>query len=150
MLVVGACGGAGPPQATELTVADAWARPTPEGADNGVVYLTITSPEQDRLVGASVDPRLAARTELHESMLHDGGSGSGHHGGGSASSSGSTPGVEIKLPAGTPVSLEPGGLHVMLESLEQPLEEGDRFTVQLELDRAGAVPVEVEVRTNRP
>lgn len=143
-----ACG-TGTATPDELTVTDVWARPTPATADNGVVYLTIASPTADKLLSAAAPTDVAGSTVLHESMLMDS-DGGGHHDSGAHGSGGSTAGVTVEIPAGRSVELAPGGLHVMLESLERPLAEGNRFPLTLTFESAGELRVEARVRTNPP
>ena len=50
-------------QPAQLEVNDAWAGATPGKAENGVAYVTITSPTADRLVSASTP--VAKQAELH-------------------------------------------------------------------------------------
>ena len=52
----------------------------------------------------------------------------------------------IELPAGESVALEPGGLHVMLIDIAQPLEIGQKFDLTLNFEKFGEKVVEVEVR----
>ncbi len=52
----------------------------------------------------------------------------------------------LELPAGEEVSLEPGGYHVMLLELAQPIAEGDTIQVTLVFENAGEVQVEAEAR----
>lgn len=52
----------------------------------------------------------------------------------------------IEVPAGEVVNLEPGGFHVMLLDLPQPLEVGDTFDVTLTFELAGEQTVTAEVR----
>jgi copper(I)-binding protein len=52
----------------------------------------------------------------------------------------------IEVPAGGRVALEPGGYHVMLIGLRDPLRTGDNFPVTLVFERAGRVRVETQVR----
>ncbi len=52
----------------------------------------------------------------------------------------------LEIPAGEEVSLEPGGYHVMLLELEQPIAEGDTIEVTLNFENAGEVKVEAEAR----
>lgn len=56
----------------------------------------------------------------------------------------------LEVPAGTRVSLEPGGLHVMLLDLTAPLEAGTAFTVTLHLAQAGDLDLPVPVRSLFP
>ncbi len=56
----------------------------------------------------------------------------------------------ITIPADGQVVLEPGGLHVMLLELPEPLEEGETFDVTLTDDAGDEFTVEVEVRSEAP
>lgn len=109
----------------------AWARATPGGARTGVVYLTVTSPKPDRLVGAATP--AAATAQLHEVTMS-----------GMVMKMRPVPGID--LPAGKPVALKPGGLHIMLEGLKAPLRQGQSFPLELDFAKAGkrAVTVAVE------
>jgi hypothetical protein len=53
----------------------------------------------------------------------------------------------LELPGGEEVSLEPGGYHIMLLELKQPIAEGDTIPVTLEFENAGEVKVEAEARS---
>ena len=107
--------------------------PVPATPDVAAVYLEIGDPGEhdDRLVGAQSD--VAERVELHESIIGDDGT---------ARMEEQTDGIVV--PAGQGVSLEPGGLHLMLIAPE-PLGDGDRFELTLEFERGGERTVEVSV-----
>lgn len=60
LAVAGGCGDEPAPKVTTLTVTGAWARSTPPEATNGVLYLTVTGPSDDVLVGVSVPAAVAA------------------------------------------------------------------------------------------
>lgn len=114
-----------------LVIEDIWARPGEPG-DHSAVYMTITNEgdADDTLVAASAP---MAVTELHESMEHDHVISMEHvH--------------EIPIPAGETVTLEPGGLHIMLMDLTEELAPGDTFDLTLTFAEAGEVTVEVTVR----
>jgi copper(I)-binding protein len=51
----------------------------------------------------------------------------------------------IEIHPGTPTVLQPGGMHVMLIDLKQPLKEGERIPLTLEFERAGTVEIMVSV-----
>jgi len=57
---------------------------------------------------------------------------------------------EIAVPAGETVVLEPGGYHVMLIDLVDPLVVGDKIEITLVFAEAGEVVVEAEVRDTAP
>jgi copper(I)-binding protein len=52
----------------------------------------------------------------------------------------------LTLPAGEEVALEPGGYHIMLIDLAEPIEEGDTVPVTLTFENAGEIEVEAEAR----
>ena len=51
----------------------------------------------------------------------------------------------IDLPADARVELKPGGLHLMLLGLKEPLKAGQHFPLKLRFEKAGEVTVEVDV-----
>ncbi len=139
---------------TAPEISGAWARTTPPGAVNGVLYLRITSPRTDTLLGVEVPADVAQHAELHASM-------------GGASGGNSMPGMSgmtddgtglmtmrilrsVRLSAGKPVIFEPGGKHVMLVGLTRPLETGQRISATLRFSRSPARTISVTVRDNAP
>jgi copper(I)-binding protein len=117
-------------QPTQLDVANAWAGATPGKAENGAAYVTITSPTADRLVSANTP--VAKKAELHTMSMQ-----------GMVMKMRPVSGVDI--PAGQPVSLKPGGEHIMLMGLNQPLLEGQSFPLTLDFEKAGPRTVTVTV-----
>jgi copper(I)-binding protein len=122
--------GAALAQPTQLEIDNAWAGATPGRAENGAAYVTITSPTADRLVSASTP--VAKKAELHTMSMQ-----------GMVMKMRPISGVDI--PAGQPVSLKPGGEHIMLMGLNQPLREGQSFPLTLDFERAGPHTVTVTV-----
>ena len=145
-----------------LEVSGAWARTSPAVATAGAVYLEIANGTNtdDALVEASVDAGVAATVELHETAEAD--TDGGAMGGGDMGTDGSTstsmgapmmemkPVEEIPVPAGETVALEPGGFHIMLLDLAEPLEVGDTLELTLTFAEAGDVAVAAEVRDLAP
>jgi periplasmic copper chaperone A len=117
-------------QPAQLEVNNAWARATPGKAENGAAYVTIQSPTADRLVAASSP--VAKKAELHTMSMH-----------GMVMKMRPIAGLDI--PPGQPVSLKPGGEHVMLLGLNQPLHEGQSFPLTLDFEKAGPRTVTVTV-----
>lgn len=164
--------------AGEITVDGAWGRTSPMVATAGAVYMEITNDtgEDDALVGASVDPSVAATVELHETAA----AGEGDEGGMTATTMGTEmststmmgtdttgamgtdttmPGTgmmemrpveAIELPAGETAVLEPGGYHIMLIDLAEPLAVGTTIDVTLTFEYAGEQVVTVEIRDTAP
>lgn len=117
-------------QTARLDVKDVWARATIGSSVNAAIYMTITSPNPDRLVAAST--LVANKTDL---MTLQGGS----------SAMEMTYLKAIDIPANKPVSLNPTGLHVWLAGLKQPLKAGETFPLTLTFEKAGRRQVIVSV-----
>jgi copper(I)-binding protein len=117
-------------QSSEPVVKDAWARATPGGAQTGAAYVTIVSRTDDRLT--AVASPVAKTVQLH-TMSMDGGIMR------------MRPVAAIDIPAGEAVTLRPGGFHIMLEGLKQPLHEGQSFLLTLSFEKAGDRQVTVIV-----
>ena len=124
-LAVAACGAQ-----PEVEVDDAWTRATVGEQPNAAVFMTIASPTGDRLVAASAP--VAGKTDL---MTMQGGS--------EAMEMAYV--EDIAIPADTPVTLAPTGLHVWLADLKQPLREGESFPLTLEFEKAGKRDVTVSI-----
>ncbi len=118
-------------------------------AGAGAGYMTLTSPIADTLVGISVDPSVAASGELHDvvEVPATGTTMMGMDLGNGMMMIGID---EIPLPAGEPVVLEPGHLHLMFIDIAAPFEVGDRFDVTLHFETADDMVVEFEVREEAP
>ncbi|MCX8474807.1 MAG: copper chaperone PCu(A)C [Sphingomonas sp.] len=117
-------------QPAPIEVKDVWARETVANAANGAVYMTITSPTPDRLIAASAP--VANKTDL---MTMESGAGA----------MGMKYLEAIDIPADKPASLNPGGLHIWLAGLKQPLEAGQTFPLTLKFEKAGERQVVVSV-----
>ena len=143
VLILVSCAGSDP-----VTVSDAWARSSPTGVTMGAAYFDITSVVDDSLLAVSVSSDIAARAEIHEvvkamemsddaSEMHD---DEMHDGAMSMQEMDA-----LELPAGTLVQLVPGGNHVMLIDLAEPLVVGETFDLTLDFDQAPDLTVTVEV-----
>jgi periplasmic copper chaperone A len=109
-----------------------FAQATPPGARAAGAYLTVENKgkSSDRLVPAASP--VAGIVEVHE-MVMDGG----------VMKMRTIPGIEIK--PGAKVALKPGGYHIMLRELKQPLKKGGRFPLTLSFETAGKIEVSVSV-----
>ncbi len=150
VLVMAGCGGDDDGSADGISVSGAWARTSPMASDVGVAYLTIETPVADELIAASAPATVAARTELHETVMAEDAmtdDATGEDGMGVMTM---REVQTVELPADTPVAFEPGGLHVMLIGLVEPLEAGDTFDIRLSFAEADPIDVTVEVRDEAP
>ena len=120
--------------ADALGLNDPFARAAPAGGVSAV-FLQIENATalDETLVAARTD--AAGRVEIHRTQ----------EGAGGLSEM-----VEVEggllVPAGETVTLEPGGLHVMLLDLQRDLAEGDTLDVEMEFSSRGTVTARVPVR----
>jgi len=119
-------------KAGDLTIDHPWSRELPPNAPAGAAYFTLKNQgtAADRLLGVST-PR-AQKSELHTHVHQNG-----------LMKMQRVPAVEI--PAKGEVAFQPGGNHVMLFGLKQPLKTGEQFPLTLEFEKAGKVEVQVKV-----
>jgi copper(I)-binding protein len=117
-----------------ITVTDAWARAGTASARTGAAYVTVTNTGRspDRIIAASTP--IAEKAELHSHAMDKG-----------VMTMQAVQAVDIQ--AGKSVTFNPGGLHVMLIGLKQPLTQGSHFPLTLTLEKAGPVAVEVAVQS---
>ncbi len=117
-----------------VQIVDAWARP---GRDNGVsaIYMHVLngSAVTDTLIAFSSP--VAGLVELHETF--DRGDGM----------MGMRESEEPFFPARSVVSMQPGGLHVMLMQLNRALSEGDEVELILTFSEAGEITITAPVRS---
>jgi periplasmic copper chaperone A len=121
-------------KAGDLLITQAWSRATPGGAKVGGGYLTIENKgaAPDRLIGGSAD--VAGKVEVHEMAMNNG----------VMTMRQLDTGLTIE--PGKTVKLAPGGYHLMMTDLKNPLKQGDKVPVTLEFEKAGKVRVTFEVQ----
>ncbi|HQS09430.1 MAG TPA: DUF1775 domain-containing protein [Xanthobacteraceae bacterium] len=121
-------------KAGTLTIEQPWARATPGGAKvaGGYVKITNTGPLPDKLIGGSFE--RAGRFEVHEMGMNNGVMTMRPVSGG------------LDIAPGASVMLAPGGFHIMLMDLKQPLKEGESVKGTLTFEKAGTVDVVFAVR----
>ncbi len=117
------------------TLFDTYAYASPDGAPNGAVFgkLVNLSMEADTLLSASSD--AAEFVELHETVMAEGDV------------------MQMRpIEGGIPVmpqdfvSLQPGGIHIMLINLTQPLVVGETLELALNFERLGEVTIIVPIK----
>nr|WP_294513430.1 copper chaperone PCu(A)C [uncultured Rhodopila sp.] len=129
---VTAIGLAAPARADGIAVDHAWARASAGGATTGAAYFTLTGGAQpDTLVGVSTP--AASKAELHETLVENG-------------ITKMRAAASLAIPAGKVVSFAPGGYHVMLTGLKQPLAAEQSFPLTLTFAHAAPVTVDVHVQ----
>lgn len=115
-----------------IVVEQAWARASILQSRPGAAYLTIRNAGSatDRLVAATSP--LAGSVAIHASEM-----------------SGGTMKMRekerLEIPQGQQVTLKPGGMHLMLMNLREPLREGERLPIVLEFEHAGRLEVSAPI-----
>lgn len=107
------------PAWAEVAVSDAWVRGTVPSQKVTGAFFTVQSAKGGAIVGAASP--VSERVELHEMRME-----------------GDVARMRqidtLPLPAGRPLELRPGGYHLMLMGLKQPLAAGDQVPLRLEID----------------
>ncbi len=114
----------------DITIEEHWIAEPPPGVHVAAAYGVITCHcvTPDRLVSVAVDG--AAASDLHSTASGDEGVVAMRR---------LDDGIVIH--PGTPLLLEPGGVHVMMTGLEKRPRAGDRIPVSLVFEKAGIVDV---------
>lgn len=119
----------------QTTATDPWVRGTVATQKATGLFVQLSSAQGGRLVSASSP--LAGRVEIHEMAVADGVMRMREI-------------SALELPAGKAVALKPGGYHLMLMDLKQPMKAGDTVPVTLVIEGAGkkreALELQVPVR----
>lgn len=138
LVAVAACGAGRPaegeiPSGSELRIEGVWARTTPLPHGNSALYFTVVNPlaQPDRLVSVRTDQGLA---ETHESVVESG-----------ISKMLARPEGYI-VPAQGTLLLEPGGKHVMILGVLNPLAVGSTISATLTFENAGEITLNVPVQ----
>ena len=103
---------------------------------NGAAYFHIKnqSDSSDELTGATSP--IAKKTSLHQHIHED-------------NIVKMRPVASISIPANGKILLKPGGYHVMLMGLQQPLDAGKQFPLQLTFKKSGTIDILVDIADMR-
>lgn len=120
-------------QLGDIAITGAFARATLPRAPVGGAYLTIinTGAQDDRLIGATAP--VGRNVELHEMTMQDG------------MMSMRLMSDGLVIPAGHSVTLDPSGMHLMINGLTERLEEGGTLALTLTFEHAGEVSVPFDI-----
>ena len=116
----------------EVTVTDATVRLLPPGVPNTAAYFSIrnSSDISRTLIGASAD--FATKAEIHNHVLMNDMMSMQQQ-------------SEVVLKPGESVQFSPGGLHIMLFGLKQPLREGQSVTFSLQTKEGESISITATV-----
>ena len=126
-------GGVAASDTSSISVKDAWARTTVGRTISAAAYMTLVNQTGADDTLHAVSSAVAETTMLHQSSENADGVMTMDH-------------VHmLPLAAGAQVDFAPGGYHIMLIRLHEPLAEGQTFTVTLTFEKAGEITVPVQV-----
>ncbi|MRG73910.1 copper chaperone PCu(A)C [Alphaproteobacteria bacterium HT1-32] len=109
-----------------------WARASIGMSRPAAAYLSIRNAGDEPVILIKVSTPVSEMAEIHESTMSDGTARMG-------------PAGDLVIPAGSEVVLMPGGLHIMMMKLKQPLIKGDKFNMTLIFKEIGTVDVQLPV-----
>jgi copper(I)-binding protein len=117
----------------DVSVGDPYARAVPPGQPNSAVFMSLENQTGTPRALVGAESAVSEIVELH-THVEEGGMMRMRR-------------IEkIEVPAGETVTLKPGGLHVMLIGLKQPLEPGDAVDLTLIFEDGSRMPVQAPVR----
>ncbi|MCB1797462.1 MAG: copper chaperone PCu(A)C [Gammaproteobacteria bacterium] len=120
--------------ADKVTVTDPYVRAIPPVIKTTAAFMQLRSSDAvERFVVEASSP-AAGTVELHMHTMDDGVMRMRRI-------------AHIHLPSNQQVSLEPGGLHIMLFDLTAPIAPGDRIPITLTFDDGSTREISAEVRT---
>ena len=102
-----------------LRASAAWSRPTVSAAMAGVVYVTVTDSGAPTTL-LRVSTPIAAKAEMHRSLMQNG-------------MMEMLPVKSLSITQGSPITFSPGGYHIMLTGLTEPLSAGQTFPAHADL-----------------
>ena len=115
---------AGAAHAQNVSVTDTWARATVPGQKATGAFMNLTAQKSTRLVGVKTE--AASVAEIHEMKMEN-----------DVMRMKRVPFID--LPAGQTVALKPGGFHVMLMGLKEPLPADSHVQLTLLFEDANGV-----------
>ncbi len=120
--------------ADKVSVGDPYVRAVPPVVKTSAAFMQLRSDNDTEEFLVSASTPAAAAVELHTHTMDEG-----------VMRMRQVP--QIQLPPNTTVSLEPGGLHIMLFDLKAPLSPGDELPITLTFSDGSSKAVTAEVRS---
>ena len=119
--------------ADHIEIENAFAKPSLKGQSVGVGFVTMHNQSDQIIKLVSVDTEVAMRPELHDHIKQ-----------GDRVMMRKQDAIEI--PANGTTQMKPGGLHIMLMMLKQPLQEGETFEATLHFADGSSKPVTFAIK----
>lgn len=117
----------------DIKIGHVWASQTSNKAVVAAVYVPLLNTGKTEDTLTEVETPAAEKAQFHETTMENG-------------VAKMRPLNEVKLPPGQKVKFAPGGLHIMLFGLKEPLKDGARIPLTLRFAKAGEIQVEIHVQ----
>lgn len=121
-----------PTRLGDLIIETPWARASIGMSRPAAAYITIRNEGKTTDILTGIETTVSAKSEVHKMKMKNGVASMG-------------PAGPVEIPANGSVKLAPGGLHIMLMKLQQPLRKDDRFSMTLIFKDAGRVDISVPI-----
>ncbi|RUO75159.1 copper chaperone PCu(A)C [Idiomarina seosinensis] len=122
--------------AADLQVTSSWARASIPGAANGAAYVSMNNQASKAKTITGITSNVSDKTELHE-HVHEQGMMKMIH----------VP--ELEIAPGESLTMKPGGYHIMLFNLQQPLTSGEQITLTFKFSDGNSQDVSIDVRKSQ-
>ena len=118
----------------QIVVSDAWIRELPPGSSVTAAYMVFENrgKNDDKLTG--INSSFSGHAGIHTTQIDNNGVAR------------MTMLQELVIPAGKKVVLEPGGTHIMLIDITEPIKKDDTLKLELVFERAGIKEAYVKVK----
>lgn len=116
-----------------VTAGDAWVRLVPPVARNSAAYMVLDNKTADAAALVSAQSDAAEVVEVHETSMHDGVMRMQQV-------------KSLVVESGAQVELKPGGYHIMLINLKQPLKAGSDVNISLTFDNGQVLQLSAPVK----
>ena len=126
-------GAAAQTAAEVVRVEQPWARASIGMARPAAAYLTLVNEGSESVTLTAVETPLAGKAEVHETTEKDG-------------VMRMAPAGPQRVPSGGSVRMAPGGLHVMLMNLAQPLKQGQTLPLTLRFTDGSSLEVSAQIQ----
>ena len=117
--------------AQEVTIKEPWVRGTVRGQKATGAFMQLTATESASLV--AVESPVAGSVQIHEVKMEN-----------DVMKMRAIP--KLDLPAGKSVELKPGGYHMMLMDLKQPLKKGEAVPIRLRFEAKDKTFKTIEIK----
>lgn len=119
-------------QIGELTISDGWARASIGTSRPAAAFVTVTNHSATPQVLIAVTSVVAKKATVHRTTAKDG-------------VVRMKPALPLVIPPNQATTLRPGGLHIMLLDLMQPIKKGEMLTLRLGFQDLGEAQVMVPI-----